>query len=282
MPSNTSKAQDLVQNRNPLRDFFEQLGDEMHRRAVEGNRGRAGTRSARGELQANGCYSSPTYESIIDNAAQKIYDPKALGDLNKLRHMYDCRISNDQDAVKYASQALKFDEDPYAAVMLDARAFPDAVGMIGMTYKKAAAEAPAKAPAKAGTAPPQQWLTVDTVQEGSPSARAGLLPGDQVRSIDGVSMAGKSIPEVANILRGPAGTVVEVSIMRQGSLKKLEMTRIAPEARAQTADDSHQAGIWCFGWFVGERSESPFGRQCRQDRLEDHSFTTSGKRSRPR
>ncbi len=53
----------------------------------------------------------------------------------------------------------------------------------------------------------------------------------------------KSIPEVANILGGPAGTVVEVSIMRQGSLKKLEMTRIAPEARARTADDSHQAGI---------------------------------------
>lgn len=233
-------AQDLVQSRNPFVDFFDRMRDEMERRRAETGMNRPSTtRSARGELQPNGCYSSPTYESIIDNAAEKIYDPKALGDLNKLRHMYDCRISNDQDAVKYASQALKFDDDPYTSVLLDGRTFPDAAGMIGVTYKKPGPETPARR----GTAPVQQWLTVESVQEGSPSARAGMLPGDQVRTVDGVSMAGKSIPEVANILRGPAATVVEVSVMRQGALKKLEMTRIAPPERTRTAADAHQAGI---------------------------------------
>ncbi len=235
-----SEGKDVVQSRNPFIDLFEQMREEMERRRAAGGLNRSETtRSTRGELQPNGCYSSPMYESIIDNAAKKIYDPKALGDLNQLRHMYDCRISNDQDAVKYASQALKFDEDPYTGILLDGRTYPDAIGMIGITFKKSGPEAPAKPGAK----PAQQWLTVDTVQEGSPSARAGMLPGDQVRSVDGVSMAGKSVNDVANILRGPASTVVEVSVMRQGALKKLEMTRILPPSRERTAEDAHQAGI---------------------------------------
>jgi hypothetical protein len=233
-------VQDVVQSRNPLLDFFEQMREEMERRRAGAGRDRTTTtRSAVGELQPNGCYSSPIYESIIDNAAERIYDPKALGDLNKLRHMYDCRISNDSEAVKYASQALKFDDDPYTTILLNRQAFPDAVGIIGITFKKPGPESPAKPDGK----PAQQWLTVDTVQAGSPSARAGMLPGDQVRSVDGVSMAGKSVSEVANILRGPAATVVEVSVMRQGSLKKLEMTRIPPEAGVRSAAEAHQAGI---------------------------------------
>ncbi len=243
--SDNGNTEDLVQNRNPLSDIFEQIRDEMQRRRASTgtDRLRTNPRSARGELQPNGCYSSPTYESIIDNAAQKIYDPKALGNLNQMRHMYDCRITNDTDAVKYAAQALKFDEDPYTGILLSPQSFPDSVGMIGLTYKNPAPEAPAKPGAKPGAKPAEQWLTVDTVVEGSPCARAGVLPGDQVRSIDGVSMAGKSIPDVANILRGPAATVVEVQVMRQGKLMKLEMTRVAPEERALTAADGHQAGI---------------------------------------
>lgn len=58
------------------------------------------------------------------------------------------------------------------------------------------------------------WVTVVSPIQGSPGWNAGLLAGDQIREIDGVSARGISIEEAVNQLRGEPGSQVSVQIRR--------------------------------------------------------------------
>ena len=50
--------------------------------------------------------------------------------------------------------------------------------------------------------------------DGSPAAKAGIRAGDLIVSVDGVKTAGKKSPEVSEMLRGQAGTMVNVVVKR--------------------------------------------------------------------
>jgi carboxyl-terminal processing protease len=57
---------------------------------------------------------------------------------------------------------------------------------------------------------------VITPYEGTPSYRAGIKPGDVINSIDGKSTDGWTSDQVAKALKGPKGTHVQVSMIRDG------------------------------------------------------------------
>jgi len=52
---------------------------------------------------------------------------------------------------------------------------------------------------------------------GSPAWRADLRRGDQIVAVDGKDVTKKNSQDVADMLRGPKGTQVKVSVMREGS-----------------------------------------------------------------
>lgn len=56
-------------------------------------------------------------------------------------------------------------------------------------------------------------------------ARAGLQPGDEVVSIDGVDVRGMDQHEVHRRLVGVAGSRVELTVVRDGAIQKLSITR---------------------------------------------------------
>ena len=60
------------------------------------------------------------------------------------------------------------------------------------------------------------YPTVISPIEGSPAWTLGIRPGDVIVKIDGASSAGLAVDEVANRLRGPAGTKVQISVHREG------------------------------------------------------------------
>lgn len=63
--------------------------------------------------------------------------------------------------------------------------------------------------------------------EGFPAAKAGLMAGDEIISIDGYSTKGKALNEVSEKLKGVPGTELELIIKRPGETanRKIKLTR---------------------------------------------------------
>jgi len=57
-------------------------------------------------------------------------------------------------------------------------------------------------------------IEIINVMEGTPAQTANLLPKDVILAIDGKDVSGLSLSEVANLVRGPENTHVEIMILR--------------------------------------------------------------------
>lgn len=68
------------------------------------------------------------------------------------------------------------------------------------------------------------WLTILSVFEGGPAAKAGLRPGDRFLSIDGEEARDIRIYDAVQKIRGEPGTNVTVTIRREGHEDALERT----------------------------------------------------------
>jgi carboxyl-terminal processing protease len=79
---------------------------------------------------------------------------------------------------------------------------------------------------------------IPSVVPGSPALNAGIRPGDIIRKVDGKSTEGLDSSLVSNMLRGPKGTVVHVSVERQGSDQLLDFTITRDEITNPTVDDA--------------------------------------------
>lgn len=64
-------------------------------------------------------------------------------------------------------------------------------------------------------------LTVVSPLKGSPSEKAGILPGDKIISIDDKSTANLSTDEAVKYIRGPKGTSVALTVWREGAKEPL-------------------------------------------------------------
>lgn len=70
------------------------------------------------------------------------------------------------------------------------------------------------------------FVVIESPYEGFPAHKSGLLPGDRIMQIDGVSMLGKSTSEVTTYLKGNAGTTLVLSIQKpDGSNKEVSVER---------------------------------------------------------
>lgn len=60
----------------------------------------------------------------------------------------------------------------------------------------------------------QYYLRVIAARDGSPADRAGLIPGDYIRAIDGQSTRDTTVYEGQRLLRGKAGSKVRLTVLR--------------------------------------------------------------------
>ena len=59
----------------------------------------------------------------------------------------------------------------------------------------------------------------------TPAAKAGVKAGDYIVKINGEQVQGKTLMEAVNLMRGPVGTAIEITIRRK-SLKKAKIIKI--------------------------------------------------------
>ena len=66
---------------------------------------------------------------------------------------------------------------------------------------------------------------VSELYENSPASKNGLIPGDEIISIDGVLVFKKSLEEVGSLLKGPAESIINIKILRKGEELTKEVKR---------------------------------------------------------
>ena len=73
---------------------------------------------------------------------------------------------------------------------------------------------------------PTKMLRVNDVIAGGPAEKAGLQPGDLITAIDGKSTKGLTTDDDAKLLRGKEGTIVRITVERNGAaLAPIAVTR---------------------------------------------------------
>ncbi len=72
---------------------------------------------------------------------------------------------------------------------------------------------------------PNEYVEVAQVFPSSPAEKAGVKKGDKIKQVQGEDMLGKTSEEVANKIKGPEGTIVNIVMIRNGSDVPFAITR---------------------------------------------------------
>ena len=67
-------------------------------------------------------------------------------------------------------------------------------------------------------------LTVISPMEGTPAGRSGIIAGDKIIKIDDLNTAGLKLDAAADMIRGPEGKEVHLTILRYGFVEVIEFT----------------------------------------------------------
>lgn len=76
--------------------------------------------------------------------------------------------------------------------------------------------------------------TVITAMEDTPAARAGILSGDQILRINGISTERMDLQDAINVLRGPAGAKITLTLLRPSTKEIKEYTLQRAEIKIQS------------------------------------------------
>lgn len=77
-------------------------------------------------------------------------------------------------------------------------------------------------------------LYVGRVHPAGPAQKAGLRHGDELVSVDGTAIVGKSYEQVVNMVRGKVDTSVKLGIRRENEgLREVSVSRIAGDQLVQ-------------------------------------------------
>src|SRR5579862_457200 len=71
---------------------------------------------------------------------------------------------------------------------------------------------------------------------GTPAYRAGIRPGDIIVAVDGKATDNMSTSDVADLLRGPRGTTVHITVAREGADKPIEFAVVRDEIPRYSVD----------------------------------------------
>ena len=75
---------------------------------------------------------------------------------------------------------------------------------------------------------------------GSPAAKAGIRPGDIIATVEGKPAKGLTTSEVADMLKGPKGTIVHIGMLREGYADPIIFTVTRDEIPKRSLDASFE------------------------------------------
>lgn len=82
-------------------------------------------------------------------------------------------------------------------------------------------------------------LYVAHVLPEGPAQQAGLKQGDELTTVDGVAVTGKTYEQVALMVRGEPGSVVKLGVKGEGGMREVAVTRVAGQSLYKGQTGSH-------------------------------------------
>ena len=70
------------------------------------------------------------------------------------------------------------------------------------------------------------WVKVVSPIDGTPAAAAGMMAGDFITAVDGESLLGLTLDEALELLRGPVGSEVIITVVREGAIEPFDVSII--------------------------------------------------------
>jgi carboxyl-terminal processing protease len=108
-------------------------------------------------------------------------------------------------------------------------------------------------------------LLITRIVPDSPASDAGIRAADVILAVNGRSVAGQSVPEVVDALRGSAGTTVSLKIKSQNRIHETRVRRATVQVRNVSSSVLHDRGLsWGYLHIAGFMSD----RTCADTRRE--------------
>ncbi len=82
-------------------------------------------------------------------------------------------------------------------------------------------------------------LYIAQVLPDGPAEKAGLKSGDEITTVDGSVVTGKTYEQVALMVRGEPGTVVKLGIKAESGVREVAVTRVAGQTLYKGQMGSH-------------------------------------------
>jgi carboxyl-terminal processing protease len=123
-------------------------------------------------------------------------------------------LSADDIYSRAASGFVKEIDDPYSVLLT-----PDRYGRVRETASGRYAGVGIELDIRDG------FVTVITPLAGTPADSAGIRPGDRIAAVDGKPILGFTMEEAQQVLRGPTGTKVRLTLERGAEKPTLTLTR---------------------------------------------------------
>jgi carboxyl-terminal processing protease len=152
------------------------------------------------------------WQLIREDYYDQTYNNQSWG---RWEHRYDNKLKTLDDAHKAIETMLASLGDRYTR-FLDRDAFDDEKSQIDAHLYGIGVQI--------GMDKTQKVVVIAPI-EGTPAAKAGLMPADEIAEINGKSTKGISVEEAAKQIKGPINTQVSLTIMRNKEKKHFTITR---------------------------------------------------------
>ncbi len=154
--------------------------------------------------------------------------------------VYASATAEDEKNLQYLQGIINMIRDQYKGSLTDSQLVEGAIeGMLGSLDEYTTYYTPKEAKTFMGSVSgifggigismeiSGEYIVVSKVFSASPAEKAGILQGDRIVEADGKSLIKATAEEAASIIRGEAGTVVKLGVLRNGtgSAKYISITR---------------------------------------------------------
>ncbi len=84
-------------------------------------------------------------------------------------------------------------------------------------------------------------LYVAMVHPEGPAHEAGLAHGDEITTVDGTAVSGKSYEQILKMIRGTAGTVVKLGVKGEAGMREVSIRRVPSATLSRGPAGSHRS-----------------------------------------